>query len=89
MLHHVPSSQQQDLLFGELCRVLRPGALLVGVDSVDRPEFRELHIDDTCVPVDPATLAARLRQAGFVDVEVERASPEPARRFRFAARAPS
>jgi ubiquinone/menaquinone biosynthesis C-methylase UbiE len=89
MLHHVPSPQQQDLLFGELCRVLRPGALLVGVDSIDRPEFRELHVDDTCVPVDPATLAARLRQAGFVDVEVERASPEPARRFRFAARAPS
>jgi ubiquinone/menaquinone biosynthesis C-methylase UbiE len=88
MLHHVPSPQQQDRLFGELRRVLRPGALLVGVDSVDRPEFRELHVDDTCVPVDPATLAARLREAGFVDVEVERASPEPARRFRFAARAP-
>jgi ubiquinone/menaquinone biosynthesis C-methylase UbiE len=88
MLHHVPSPQQQDRLLSELCRVLRPGGLLVGVDSLDRPEFRELHIDDTCVPIDPATLAARLSRAGFVDVEVERASPEPARRFRFAARAP-
>jgi ubiquinone/menaquinone biosynthesis C-methylase UbiE len=88
MLHHVPSAQQQDRLFGELCRVLRPGGLLVGVDSVDSPEWRELHSDDTCVPVDPATLAARLQHAGFVEVEVERASPEPAHRFRFAARAP-
>jgi ubiquinone/menaquinone biosynthesis C-methylase UbiE len=88
MLHHVPTPEQQDRLFAELRRVLRPGALLVGVDSIDRPEFRELHIDDTCVPVDPATLGARLHDAGFVDVEVERASPEPARRFRFAARAP-
>jgi hypothetical protein len=27
--------------------------------------------------------------AGFVEVEVQRATPEPARRFRFAARAPT
>jgi hypothetical protein len=38
--------------------------------------------------VDPATLAGRLRQAGFVDVDVQRAIPEPAHRFRFSARAP-
>jgi SAM-dependent methyltransferase len=88
MLHHVPSPPLQDRLLAEVRRVLRPGGLLVGVDSVDNPEWRELHTDDTCVPVDPATLAERLQAAGFVDVEVERASPEPARRFRFAARAP-
>jgi SAM-dependent methyltransferase len=83
MLHHVPTSELQDRLLVELRRVLRPGGLLVGVDSIDRPEFRELHHDDTCVPVDPDTLAERLRQAGFVDVEVQRQGW----RFRFAARA--
>jgi SAM-dependent methyltransferase len=88
MLHHVPSPALQDRLFAEVRRVLRPGGLLVGVDSIDNPEWRELHTDDTCVPVDPARLGDRLRAAGLVEVEVERASPEPARRFRFAARAP-
>jgi SAM-dependent methyltransferase len=88
MLHHVPSAAQQDRLLAELGRVLRPGGLLIGVDSIDGPEWRELHTDDTCVPVNPAGLADRLAQAGFVDVEVLRATPEPARRFRFSARAP-
>jgi ubiquinone/menaquinone biosynthesis C-methylase UbiE len=82
MLHHVPSADAQDRLLSELRRVLRPGGLLVGVDSIDSPEWRELHTGDTCVPVDPDALAARLLMAGFVDVEVERAT----RRFRFAAR---
>jgi ubiquinone/menaquinone biosynthesis C-methylase UbiE len=89
MLHHVPSAAQQDQLLSELRRVLRPGGVLVGVDSIDNPDWRELHAGDTCVPVDPEALAARLVAAGFVDVDVERSSPEPARRFRFAARAPA
>jgi SAM-dependent methyltransferase len=89
MLHHVPSPTLQDRLFAEVRRVLRPGGLLVGVDSLDRPEWRELHEDDVCVPVDPATLAARLASAGLESVEVERAAAEPSWRFRFAARAPA
>jgi SAM-dependent methyltransferase len=88
MLHHVPSPALQDRLFRELRRVLRRGGLVIGVDSIDSPDWRDLHADDTCVPVDPATLAERLQRAGFVEIEVERATVEPARRFRFAARAP-
>jgi SAM-dependent methyltransferase len=91
MLHHVPSAEAQDRLLSELRRVLQPGGLLIGVDSIDHPEWREIHAGDICVPVEPTTLAARLQRAGFTDVEVEvkQAPDAPARRFRFAARAPN
>src|SRR5437588_3708492 len=41
MLHHVPSSELQDLLFAELHRVLRPAGALVGVDAVDNELIRQ------------------------------------------------
>ncbi|HYM15064.1 MAG TPA: class I SAM-dependent methyltransferase [Dehalococcoidia bacterium] len=71
MLHHVPSIAAQDRLLAEVARVLRPGGVLAGVDSKDSEEFRALHVDDICVPLDPATLAARLTAAGFATVRVE------------------
>src|SRR5688500_14588723 len=37
MLHHVPSPELQDQLLAEVARVLRPGGVLVGVDSLDSP----------------------------------------------------
>jgi ubiquinone/menaquinone biosynthesis C-methylase UbiE len=70
MLHHIPSADKQDRLFAELNRVVRPGGVVIGSDSLDSPEFREFHEDDICNPVDPATLAARLLRAGFERVEV-------------------
>jgi SAM-dependent methyltransferase len=71
MLHHVASADLQDSLFGEVARVLRPGAVFAGEDSLDSPEFRELHHEDICVPIEPSGLAARLERAGFTQVAVD------------------
>jgi SAM-dependent methyltransferase len=71
MLHHVPSPGQQDALFAEACRVLRPGGVFRGVDSQPGLRFRVLHIGDTMVVLDPAALPDRLRRAGFADVELK------------------
>ncbi|MBN9100868.1 MULTISPECIES: class I SAM-dependent methyltransferase [unclassified Pseudonocardia] len=73
MLHHVPSAQQQDALFAEAARVLRPGGVFAGLDSQPSLRFRFLHIGDTMTVVDPATLPGRLGRAGLVDVAVTRA----------------
>lgn len=71
MLHHLPTAEQQDRLFAEAARVLRPGGLFAGNDSVDSGPFRELHVDDVCNPIDPDALPPRLETAGFVDVKVD------------------
>jgi SAM-dependent methyltransferase len=88
MLHHVPTDKLQDRVFEELCRVLRPGGLLVGSDSVDTPARRELHESDIFNPVDPETLPERLREAGFVDISLQRENKELQDRFYFWGRAP-
>jgi SAM-dependent methyltransferase len=71
MLHHMPSRDDQDRLFEELHRVLRPGGILVGADSLDLDFIRAGHEDDIFVPVAPETLADRLRSAGFADTLVD------------------
>jgi SAM-dependent methyltransferase len=83
MLHHVPSSHQQDRLFAEVHRVLRPGGTFLGVDGKDLPGIREAHLDDVFVPVDPGGLAARLAAAGFAAATIEDGDGT---HFRFHAR---
>jgi SAM-dependent methyltransferase len=80
MLHHVPTVEGQDAVLAEICRVLRPGGLLAGQDSLASPELRALHHDDTYLPIDPAGLADRLHAAGFDTVDVD--TNEYAVRFR-------
>jgi SAM-dependent methyltransferase len=80
MLHHVPSAALQDQVFAELCRVLRPGGVLAGQDSLANDSLAELHVGDTYVPVDPETLAHRLTVAGFTAAVVD--TNEYAVRFR-------
>jgi SAM-dependent methyltransferase len=71
MLHHVPTPALQDRLFAEAFRVLRPGGVFAGSDSVASIPFRILHFHDTCNPVSPSTLPNRLHRVGFHDIDVE------------------
>jgi ubiquinone/menaquinone biosynthesis C-methylase UbiE len=70
MLHHVPTIALQDTLFGEIARVLRPGAPLVASDSLASDELAAHHVGDTYNPVDPASLPDRLTAAGFERIDV-------------------
>ena len=82
MLHHLPSPELQDRLLGEVARVLAPGGLFAGTDSLGTGAlFRLIHLGDTLVPVPPEGLAERLRGAGLSEVNVERGG----RSFRFRA----
>ncbi len=85
VLHHVPSAGLQDQLFGEVFRVLRPGGVFAGTDTMNSLLMRVFHLHDTLVLVDPMSLAARLESAGFVDVDVELGTG----RFRFRAQRPA
>jgi SAM-dependent methyltransferase len=64
-LHHMPSPDHQNRLFAELHRVLRPGGIFVGQDSLDLESIRLGHVDDTFTPVDPEELKDRLAAVGF------------------------
>ena len=85
MLHHVPTATLQDRMLAEICRVLRPGGIILGSDGTDTPGRRAAHEDDIFVPIDPETFAARLSAAGFSDVVVESRDD----RFRFLALKPA
>ena len=81
MLHHVPSPAQQDRVFAEAARVLRLGGVFAGSDSLRSLPFRLLHVGDTMVVVDPATMPERLHDAGFPEASADAGE----RSFRFRA----
>ena len=78
MLYHV---RDLDRGLNEVRRVLRPGGTFAGSDSRLSLRFRLLHVGDTMVVVDPATMPERLRQAGFADAATDTGE----RSFRFRA----
>jgi ubiquinone/menaquinone biosynthesis C-methylase UbiE len=65
VLHHMPSSELQDRLFEEIYRVLQPGGMFVGQESLDLEPIRAGHADDVFTPVDPDELVDRLASVGF------------------------
>jgi len=65
MLHHVPTLAEQNKILAEALRVLRPGGVLIGSDSLASNDLHHFHADDTYNPVDPASLLGRLQTLGF------------------------
>ncbi|WP_414506535.1 class I SAM-dependent methyltransferase [Streptomyces sp. NEAU-L66] len=68
MLHHVPTTALQNLLLAEILRVLRPGGVFVGADSLPSQSLHAFHEGDIYNPVEPAALLVRLQTLGYVDI---------------------
>lgn len=84
MMHHIRTRELQDRFFSEAYRVLRPGGIFAGVDSLPSILMSFFHIRDTLTLVAPETIAQRLTSAGFVDTRTDVGRD----RFRFSARRP-
>jgi ubiquinone/menaquinone biosynthesis C-methylase UbiE len=65
MLHHVPTVTQQNRMLSEILRVLRPGGVLVGSDSLASVELHDFHEGDVYNPIEPAVFLVRLQTLGF------------------------
>jgi ubiquinone/menaquinone biosynthesis C-methylase UbiE len=70
MLHHVPTVSLQDKVIGEMFRVLRPGGVLIGSDSLASNDLHHFHVGDTYNPIEPSSLFTRLQTIGFHRITV-------------------
>jgi len=75
MLHHVPTVALQNRLLAEVLRVLKPGGVLVGADSLPSDPLHHFHEGDTYNPVEPGTFYTRLQTLGYdrITITVDRA----------------
>ena len=65
MLHHVPTAALQNKILAEAFRVLRPGGVLIGSDSLASNGLHHFHEGDTYNPIEPGTVLSRLQTIGF------------------------
>jgi SAM-dependent methyltransferase len=65
MLHHVSTLTLQRSILAEALRVLRPGGVLIGSDSLASSGLHHFHAGDTYNPLDPAELLVLLQALGF------------------------
>jgi SAM-dependent methyltransferase len=68
MLHHLPTAALQYAALAEAFRVLCPGGVLVGSDSLASPELHQFHEGDTYNPIDPARLLVFLQAIGYARI---------------------
>lgn len=71
MLHHIPTLERQRAILAEALRVLKPGGVLVGSDSLASTGLHEFHEGDVYNPLDPAVLLVMLRAMGFERITLE------------------
>jgi SAM-dependent methyltransferase len=71
MLHHVGTDDEQNRVFSELARVVRPGGTLVASDGIENEATRAFHADDTYNPIDPEDLRRRLADTGFSAIDID------------------
>jgi SAM-dependent methyltransferase len=70
MLHHVRTTALQNAILAEVFRLLRPGGVFIGSDSLASDDLHHFHVGDTYNPVEPASLLIRLQTLGFRPVTV-------------------
>jgi SAM-dependent methyltransferase len=70
MLHHIPTAAGQNQLLAEVLRVLRPGGVLFGSDSLASDGLHHFHAGDIYNPVEPAAFLTRLQTIGFGKITI-------------------
>lgn len=71
VLHHLPSSEQQERAFREIFRVLRPSGIFFGVEIADGWLQRAVHWRSTFVAINPKTISDQLAASGFCNSKVD------------------